>query len=187
MQALLYDLIPHAPKMGLYVGDQIPPAKLQHALRDYAPDVRAEDVLALYDATLMGSAKDGALFTADRVVFQNSDLEPTEIVEYRHIVRVTEKRKLISGKKVFIDVNRGRATVSVTMDFSGKPGAAQFVARFLHEAMHRSIDEEWREESTDAPPRTDLRAVQNALLSLRDDGKLTPEDYERLINALTGD
>ncbi|MEM6647720.1 MAG: hypothetical protein AAF730_15855, partial [Bacteroidota bacterium] len=65
MQNLIRELIPHAPQMRLYVAPQIPENKLQNALGDYAPSLAADTVLALFDATLMGSAKDGILFTED--------------------------------------------------------------------------------------------------------------------------
>ena len=66
MNDLVRDLIPHAPQMGLYVGPDIPADKRRNALQDYADEMTPDEVLALYDATLMGNAKDGALFASDR-------------------------------------------------------------------------------------------------------------------------
>ena len=186
MKALLLELLPHAPKMGLYVHPNIPADKLRNALRDYAGSVAQEDVLALYDATLLGNAKDGAVFTADRFVFQNTDLEPPQTVRYEDIVRVHAKRKLLGGKKVFLDVNRGRATIEVTLDFSGKPEAASFVARFLHEAMLKgaALEMDGPEPEAPADASTDPVAVEQALEALRAEGLLTNHDFRRLLNAL---
>ena len=68
MDALLRDYLPTAPDLGLYVAPDLPAAKLRAALADYAPEVDAADVIALYDATRLGSAKDGAAFLADDAV-----------------------------------------------------------------------------------------------------------------------
>ena len=139
MKDLIEQYIPHAPPLGLYVQPDIPDDKLTNALSDYAHGVRKEDVVALYDATLFGSAKDGAVMTAERIVFQNTDLQPAQEMRYDDIVNVSRKKRLLGGAKVVVDLNAGQATVTHTIDFSGKGAAAQYVARFLHEAMMASM------------------------------------------------
>ena len=177
MDALLREYLPHAPKLGLFVAPEISKAKLSAALGDYATNVQADEVIALYDATRLGSGKDGALFLADRLVFQNNNLQTPRTIRYDDIVRVDAKRKLLGGRKVEIDVNQGRATVTESIDFSGRPGAAEYVERFLREAMLASPAEESR-SATDAP------AVQRALDRLVADGLLTDEDRLRMLAAL---
>src|SRR5690606_16335246 len=135
MRDLIKELIPHAPHLGLYVHPDIPPEKIRNALSDYARSMQPDEVVALYDGTLIGNARDGAVFAGDRSAFQNSKLDPVQEVRYSDLIIVENKRKLLGGRKVRIDVNRGRATVTLTMDFSGKPDAAEYVARFLNEAM----------------------------------------------------
>lgn len=184
MRELIQELLPHAPQMGLYVVPQIPEDKLRNALRDYAPAVAPEAVCALYDATLMGSAKDGALFTAERLLFQNNDLEPVHEVRYEDIVRVETRRKLIGGQKVLLDVNRGRATFNLSIDFSGKADAAPYVARLLNEVMLRGAAREMDRVPL-AADRTDWEAVEHALGELRREGLLTDDDYERLLRVRT--
>ena len=76
MLGLITDLIPHAPKLGLFVAPRIPAKKLRNAIEDYAPQLEPDDVLALFDATLTGNARDGMVLAADRLVFQNHNLEP---------------------------------------------------------------------------------------------------------------
>lgn len=193
MEDLITEFIPHAPQMGLYVAPDIPSEKRRNAIDDYAAEVDPEEVLALYDATLTGNAKDGALFTADRVIFQNTDLEAPQTVRYRDLVGLTTKRLLLGGKKVRLKVNRGRATFDLVMDFSGAAQAADHVATFLEKAMHRSAAAEMDEMAMDeaapetaAGASTDVDAVRHALDALRADGKLTAEDYNRLLDVLTG-
>jgi hypothetical protein len=151
LRDLVKKYVPHAPRLGLYVKPGIPADKLQNALDDYAQTVVSEDVEALYDATLFGSAKDGAVLTADRIVFQNTDLQPAQEMRYDDIVNVVLKRRLLGGRKVIVDLNAGHATVTHTIDFSGKGQAAQYVARFLHEAMLQSA-----EDSVGSPRKHDL-------------------------------
>lgn len=176
MRALIEDLIPNAPQLGLYVAPHIPSDKLKNALDDYANVVAADDVLALYDATLLGSAKDGAVFTRDGFVFQNNDLETTHDVRYNDLIQVDSKRKLLGGRRLTLMVNRGRATFELEMDFSGKPEAANYVVRFLREAMLR------REGETDyrSAGKTDVQAVLAELEDLKDRGLLAPADLQAI-------
>ncbi|MCB0719567.1 MAG: hypothetical protein KDD65_14055 [Bacteroidetes bacterium] len=191
MEDLIREFIPNAAGLGLYVQPQIPSDKLRNAISDFAHGMNPDEVVALYDATLMGSAKDGALFGADRFIFQNTDLDSPQIIRYEDIVRVSTKRRFLSGRKVLLDVNQGRATVTLKIDFSGKPKAAQYVTRFLHEAMMRSISEGQDDAKMSAKKRsygtkTDAEAVIGALDVLHAEGKLSLRDYERLVDALEG-
>ena len=177
MDALLREYLPHAPKLGLFVAPEIPKAKLSAALGDYATNVQADEVIALYDATRLGSGKDGALFLADRLVFQNNNLQTPRTIRYDDIVRVDAKRKLLGGRKVEIDVNQGRATVTESIDFSGRPDAAEYVERFLREAMLAG-------PAAENDTETDVTAVQLALDRLVGDGLLAEEDRLRMLEVL---
>lgn len=174
----MLDLLPTSPDDGLYTGADIPPAKLAAAIGDYARDVQPAGVLALYDATRMGSAKDGALFLADRLVFQNNDLQQPRTVRYDDLVDVRQTRGFLGGRAVEMDLNRARATVTETLDLSAHPGAAEYVERFLREAMLSAAEPE------PAGGGTDVAAVTEALAALVRSGQLGPADHERLLSAL---
>ena len=181
LERLLREYLPTAPDLGLYVRPDIPEGKLRAAIADYAPDVDPGGVVALYDATRLGSAKDGALFLADRVVFQNNDLQAARVVRYEDVVGVRSKRKLLGGREVEIDLNRGRATVTETLDFSGQPGAAEYVERALQQILAQGV----RPAPPAAPVNgTDRRAVAEALDRLVALGRLSAEDRERMLDAL---
>jgi len=193
METLLHDYLPQAPQHGLYRAPAIPSNKLQAAIQDYARDVEPSSVLALYDATRLGSAKDGALFFADRLVYQNNDLTPAQTIRYEDIVRVNEKRLFLGGRKVELDVNEGRATTTHALDFSGRADAAGYVARFLNEAMlasarAASLAPEREPSAMETPQRTaagsDVVAVERALDDLRSAGTLAAADHRRLLAAL---
>lgn len=178
---LIRERVPHAPQMGLYVAPELPDGQLRNALSDYATHVNGDDVLALYDATLSGTGGDGAVFTPDRFVFQNNDLQSVQTVRYRDLVGVEAASRWwgLGGKKVDLTVNRGRATFDLTMDFSGAPDAAEYVADFLHAAMLTGVDLDEGEATTDEA------AVRDALDRLRTQQKLSKADYERLLRTLS--
>lgn len=183
MRQLIHDLVPHAPQMGLYVAPGIPADKLRNAIGDYAEGLHAEDVLALYDATLLGTGKDGAVFTRDHVVFQNNDMEEVHRVRYVDIVAVDRRRKLLGGRRVVLKVNRGRATFDLTLDFSGRPKASEYVARFFKEAMLREEGGD-RPENVPVRARTDADAVRAALDALLAEGSLTSPDRDAMLRVL---
>jgi hypothetical protein len=195
VRALARELLPHAPKLGLYLAPDIPSDKLENALKDYAFDVRIPDVIALYDGTMLGGAKDGVVFCKDRLVFQNTNLDQPQEISYEDIVRVNARKRLLRGMKIYLDVNRGRATTEVMIDFSAHDEAAKHVALFLGEAMLKGVDfgrgsgaplEETAEGSGQVPrpPSTDRTAVEDTLDKLQRAGKLTREDKYRMLETL---
>lgn len=186
MKSLIERFIPHAPGLGLYVSPNIPDDKLSNALGDYAHGIRKSEVVALFDATLLGSAKDGAVFTEEKIVFQNTDLHPAQEMRYDDVVGVTTKKRFLGGMKLLVDHNAGQATVTHTIDFSGKGDAAAYVARFLHEAMMARTGgaddvEGGRRGDEDV---TDRDAVDSALKRLVATGRLAQADYEKLMRVL---
>ncbi len=174
---LITELLPHAPKHGLYAGDLIPSDKLQAAIKDYASEVSPSEVHALYDATLLGNARDGALFLVDRIIFENNDLQGAQTVLYRDIVSVVERRRLLGGRNVVMEVNRGRATFKLTIDFSGKAEAAPYVARFLGEVMLHEPAAEPAEEGRRAQIRMRLRELVT-------EGLLTESEMSDMLRCL---
>ena len=174
MRTLIKDLLPHAPKIGLYVAPEIPPKRLKGATRDYAKDAHPEDILALYDGTFLGNGKDGAVFLEDRLIFQNSDLESSQTVCYRDIIFIESSRSKLRGAHIMMEVNRGRAIFSVKLDLSRHPRSTEYIEQFLRNVMLLP-DPSNSEE-------TDWAAVSRALDRLRSDGSLTEVDYERLMN-----
>lgn len=184
MRDLIEEYLPNAPKLGLFVTPNLPGPRVRNALRDYATSVSANEVVALYDATLMGSGKDGAVFLVDRFVYQNTDLEPPQTLKYDDIVRVTTKRRLLGGKQILLDVNSGTATVTHTLDFSGHPEAADYVARFLHEAMLRTAPPDREPSRHRTAAGSDVDAVYRELTALKESGVLAEADFQRLVETL---
>lgn len=179
---LLRERLPHAPQMGLYVVPDLPADTVQAALSDYATDVERAEVLALYDATLSGTGGDGAVFCPDRFIFQNNDLQSVQTVRYADLVGVEGASRWwgLGGKVVNLTVNRGRATFDLSLDCSGSPDAAAYIADALHALMIEGVDLDAEEGGGE----TDVAAVRRALQRLRRDGRLAETDYDRLLQAL---
>lgn len=174
MRTLIKDLLPHAPKIGLYVAPEIPQKRLRGATRDYAKDTHPEDILALYDGTFLGNGKDGAVFLEDRLIFQNSDLESPQTICYHDIVFVESSRSKLRGAHIAMEVNRGRATFSVKLDLSKHPRSTEYIEQLLRNVM--LLPDPSNSE------KTDWAAVSRALERLRSDGSLTEIDYKKLMN-----
>ncbi len=185
---LAREYLPHDPGKGLFVSPDIPVKRLNNAIGDYAKKVHPEEVVALYDATLLGSAKDGAVFTADRFVFQNNDLQPAHIVRYEDLVGVKLQKSFIGGRRLEVSVNRGRATLQLEIDFSGRKKAAPFVERFLEQAMHRTTELQLEQERPSviaaSKGSTDVEVVTETLEALVNEGVLSPADFSKLMRVL---
>lgn len=91
----------------IYVSPDIPPKKLDNAVAAYARDVQPGYVLALYDQTVFGSAKDGILFLGDRMYFSWNK----RVVNYLDIQEV----ELLQNYKATKDGTRKEVEPSVIM------------------------------------------------------------------------
>lgn len=175
MEDLVTRYIPHAPKFGLFVRPDIPSELVGNAIEDYAKDVPESDVIALLDETYRKDGKDGVVFTAQYLVFQNYDFERPRKIWYKDIVQCVEKRKWMSTE-LHLDVNSGSATISEAIKFNYNRKACEYVYRFIVEVM-RLVDARAgsRTLSTNWP------SVRLALRRLLDDGEITRADYDRLM------
>lgn len=182
MDRLIREVLPHAPRFGLYCSPDIPAEKVEAARRAYASHVAASRVVALYDATLFGSARDGVLFLPDRLVYQNNPVSPPQTIPYADIVDVEVRRMVLGGRKLVVQVTEASATVSHELDFSAHREAADAVARLLGELMLQPPS-----PGTGGRPHTDHAAVRAALQHLVETGRLTDADRRRMLDALDRD
>jgi len=103
-ERLIARMTPHDPKNKWYCRPHIPQDKLDRAIRKYGSGLRHEDVLALGDSTVFGSAEAGCLLTADGVccrVARGGRMVPwSEIVSARAVgsegiqLRLTQRKKV---------------------------------------------------------------------------------------------
>jgi hypothetical protein len=103
---LLTEMTPHDPKNRWYLHPQIPQDKLDRAIKKYGAGLKHEDVLALGDNTVFGSAEAGCLLTADaiccRVAFGGRTVRWSEISDARVVGSEGIQMRLAAGGKVRI-------------------------------------------------------------------------------------
>ena len=101
---LLTEMTPHDPKNRWYLHPQIPQDKLDRAIKKYGAGLKHEDVLALGDNTVFGSAEAGCLLTADaiccRVAFGGQMVRWSEIASAKVVGSEGIQIKLTDGRKV---------------------------------------------------------------------------------------
>lgn len=178
MKSLLTEYLPHAPDHGLFIAPDIPSDKLRAAIGDYASGVSADEVIALFDATRLGNAKDGILFLADRLVFQNHDLSEPRAIHYKNIVGIRSKKSFLGARTVEVDVNRGRATVTESLDLTAHPGAVDYVLRCLEEIFRADTS------ATSDVSRPNIEAVRAVLEPLVGEGVMTERQLRRMLDVL---
>jgi hypothetical protein len=66
-ERLLAELTPHDLKNKWYLHPQIPQDKFDGAMKKYGASLKRDDVLALGDSTVFGSAESGCLLTTDAI------------------------------------------------------------------------------------------------------------------------
>ena len=78
----------------VWVGEDIPQAKLDVALKTFATNVKKEDVLAFYDTTMFRSGKSGSVFTITKWIYRWVSDKPV-IIYYDEI----DTMSVIPGEK----------------------------------------------------------------------------------------
>ena len=103
---LLTEITPHDPNNKWYLHPQIPQDKLDRAIKKYGAGLKPEDVLALGDSTVFGSATAGCLLTADaiccRVAFGGRTVRWSEISSARVVGSEGIQIRLAAGGNVRI-------------------------------------------------------------------------------------
>ncbi|MGE4339717.1 MAG: hypothetical protein AB7E55_27700 [Pigmentiphaga sp.] len=69
-----------ASEKNVFVAPRIPEKKLNAAIKAFDFSGNPDSVIAIYDNTLLGSGKDGLLFTGERVIYRPTFSDPIEIV-----------------------------------------------------------------------------------------------------------
>lgn len=96
---------------GILIAPDIPEKKLNNAIKAFQCEDSVKSIIALYDNTLFGSAKDGLIFTGEKMIFKKDDrlvsfyYKQISKVEYfeENILIKENKTKSTKGIKIFID------------------------------------------------------------------------------------
>ena len=85
----------------LYSQGNIPKRKLNNALAYISKGATEEEILIFVDFTILGSGKQGLIFTIDKLFWRDSSLEDPDMIEYAKIDSVS-----IEGSELVIDSER---------------------------------------------------------------------------------
>ncbi|SQB29509.1 Uncharacterised protein [Citrobacter koseri] len=99
----------------VFIAPDIPEKKLNNVAKVYNLDESLNAVLAIYDNTVFGSAKDGIIFTGEKLAVKEPFEAPYDVfyrdieaVEYAEIVTVNEKGKGKSTEVITIRLKNGQ-------------------------------------------------------------------------------
>ncbi len=110
----------------VYVTPQIPEKKLNNVIKAYKCENFYQSILAIYDDTLFGSAKDGLVFTGEKMIHNNGKLTEyiysnIQSVEYIKDIKIDDKGKeKVIAEYVSIVMNDTLHKFEVTMSHSFK-------------------------------------------------------------------
>lgn len=99
----------------VHVAPEIPEKKLNNAITAFKYEGNPRSVVALYDDTLLGSGKDGILFSGEKVIYRASFTEPVHI-EFKDI-KSARKSKIESNDVVVVEkVDGANIVIKTTLE-----------------------------------------------------------------------
>ncbi|WP_036253834.1 hypothetical protein [Methylobacter sp. BBA5.1] len=124
--------------------------KINNAAKSFGYSGNVSNIIALYDNTLLGSGKDGLLFTGEQVIYRASFSDPISIT-YNSIILAEYSETLTGNKKDKIE-----ATVEITRQDGSKiiiKGLLDCDYRELAKVLQTAISEfdEYKEEKQLVP------------------------------------
>ncbi|ABO24892.1 hypothetical protein SHLO109777_06960 [Shewanella loihica] len=176
----------------VFVAPGIPEKKLNNAAKSMGLTDRVNTIIAIYDNTLFGSAKDGLAFTGEHLVFKPmfddpmifpySDIEKVDYVEY---VSTNDKGK--EKKEVVVELLRkdgSRNTIDGLIDCD---------YRLLAEILNRAVTEcdSFEEENqivtlaemSEALKVAYVKVIAN--MAFADDGEVDKKEFSEILMLMT--
>jgi hypothetical protein len=110
-EKLLAGVAPHDPQNQWYCSPNIPQKKLDRAIRKYGSGLKSDDVLALLDGTVFGSAEMGLLLTTEGIWYRRSGkggaVRWSEIAEVKPVGSAEIDIRVNGGSKLRISCGVG--------------------------------------------------------------------------------
>ncbi|MDM8558274.1 hypothetical protein [Candidatus Parabeggiatoa sp. HSG14] len=174
------------------VAPKIPNKKLNNAVKAFNCEDNLNSILAIYDNTSFGSAKEGLVFTGEKIIYKPSSSEPTELhfndfesVEYIENVTVSEKGKEKREEYIEIALSSGKTvTLKDLLSCNYKK-----LADILKEAF--SDFDEFEEENqivTLAEMSEELKIAYVKVIinmTFADDGKVDEKELAEILSLMT--
>ena len=121
----------------------IPERKLYNAIRSFAPSIAPEDVLALYDDTLLMTGKRGILLTYKSVIIFDGTLDDTQLPIAKKIISlplIPESRVYIYNKWFKTILQDNKKEQNATFSFLYRKDLA-FLCNVINELCERAFNE----------------------------------------------
>lgn len=118
------DNIKSISQKNIYISPEIPEKKLNNAIKSFGCENNYESILAIYDDTLFGSAKDGMVFTGEKMIYKAAFEDKIELfydtfksVEYIKNITTNDKGKEKIEEYVLISIkDAGEYKIQVIQD-----------------------------------------------------------------------
>lgn len=103
MEKYLSDI---ATVSGYYIGDNIPSKKIDNAVKSFALDLDRATIIGFFDTTILGSGKNGYIFTDDKIYYLET-LEKPKKLWYDEIkyLEITKNNKKDCDRELKITLN----------------------------------------------------------------------------------
>lgn len=184
--ALVRQLAPVLARgQSLYIAPGIPEKKLQGALKSYADGVRPETVLALHDATKLGSASEGYLITM-AALYLHPRHDAPRAVRFVEITSVSQipltNAKGIQTGQWGMRIHAQDKTIDITPEDMALDALHVFLTE-VHRAVQQGIVDSTDRfiivEDLPDPVKLDYVWVI-VLLALQNDGKIDPVEMQEI-------
>jgi hypothetical protein len=158
----------------IFFSPSIPVRKLENAVKSFAENENASNIVALIDNTTFGSAKDGLLLSTKAVYFHNM-MEAPKSIELINIKNVTFKEGVIESSLGIND------TFSLKINFPSKKSMFLFA-----EMLNEIVEQITKIKSNDNKKLTDVDIINELRLlkKLSDEGLITGDEYEKKRNKI---
>ena len=155
------------------------PKQIQNAIKSYAPGVKPEDVIALLDRTLFGSAKDGFLLTRTHMYGDMLNGKTVELNQLQSVVRESDfvVVKYFDGRKDLFDFDDLSSDLHNFLTFVAKASE-----ELQNIAPKRGA--ELLEQGMEAFRKKDYRAAERAFRESVYFGNTTAKAYLRQLLAM---
>lgn len=112
----------------VYIAPDIPIKKLNNAIRAFKCEEYQESILAIYDSTLFGSAKDGLVFTGEKFIHSDhGEFKYSDICSVDYVKNITTNDKGKEKVEEYTVLNTEDREVVFKYDIGDKEKFSQFI------------------------------------------------------------
>ena len=176
----------------VYVTPEIPKKKLNNVIKAYKCEMFYESILAIYDDTVFGSAKDGLMFTGEKMIHNDGKLteyiyNEIKSVEYVKNVNINDngKEKILEYVKIIMNNGNERefkVTLSSSFNYNN---FANFLNKIITE-FEEYKEEDQLKQMADMPNELKVAYLKIIInMTFIDDEKIDEKELAELFLLMT--